>query len=372
MANPTEICEVSCRGQIFRDWTSVSVTRSVDCATTEFQLTVAELSKGFGWGALKLRPGDEVSIVLAGHKVAQGLIYVRQAALTERSHAVMLQGASTPMELVIASHVTKGGQYKGYDFSQIAKSVVAPFGISFDWANMPEEASKPFRDPQTFPGETAFQFLERLARQRGIKLHDDENGNLVGDDVKGQSGSQTAMLEEGKNIYSINAMVQDLSQYSKIGAIGQQKGDDSIWGKAASEIKAEATNSAVQRYRPLLIMAEEPSSQKDLQARVDREVEERNWTAVQVQVVVQGWLKPDGGLWKVLDRVSLKSPSTIPTSDGRINLFVRSVTFSQTGEAPGTTTTLELRLRETGQLGTTSAGSPNILNTPASPAEPSP
>lgn len=370
MANPTEICEVACRGQIFRDWTSVSVTRSFDATATEFRLTVAELSKGGGWGALKLRPGDEVSIVLAGHKVAKGLIYVRQAALTGTSHAVMLQGASLTMELVIASHVAKGGQYKGYTFEQIANAVVQPFGISFQWANMPDEASKPFRDPQTFIGETAFQLLERLARQRGVKLHDDENGNLVGDDVKADSGTQTAMLEEGKNIVAINAMVQDLMQYSKIGAIGQQKGDDDIWGKDASEVKAEAENPAVKRHRPLMFLAEEPSSKKDLQARVDREVEERNWTAVQVQVVVQGWLKPDGGLWRVLDRVSLKSPSTIPTSDGRINLFVRSVTFSQTADAPGTITTLELCLRVPSQTGGTDAGSPNVLDSETKPAEP--
>ncbi len=53
------------------------------------------------------------------------------------------------------------------------------------------------------------------------------------------------------------------------------------------------------------------------------------------------------------------------------NMF-RTQVPDPTGEAPGTITTLDLALRIESQAGTTSAASPNVLTTPASPAEPSP
>jgi prophage tail gpP-like protein len=235
---------------------------------------------------------------------------------------------------------------------------------------MPADAAKPFRDPQVFIGETAFSFLERLARQRGIKLHDNEHGNLIGDDPA-QGGGQTSTLEEGKNIWSIVTVTRDDTVFSRLDAIGQQKGDDNVFGKSASQVRATATDPAVQRYRPLMIIAEEPSNQADLQSRVNREIEERRWTAVQVQATVQGWIKPGGGLWQVGEYVDLKAPWTLPTSDGAARLFVQSVTFAQSPETPGTITTLGLALRPgAGGIGSTTAGSPNVFTATPTKAEP--
>jgi prophage tail gpP-like protein len=371
MPDPAEFCEVVANGQRLRGWTHVEVAREFGAAATEFKLTAADAdAAGLADAASRLPAGTEVQIVLAGTQVANGLIYVRQGAMNPRSRSLMVQGLSRTAELVIASHIAKGGQYKGYSFEQIANAVTAPFGIKFQWAAMPADAAKPFRDPQVFIGETAFSFLERLARQRGIKLHDDEHGNLIGDDPA-QGGGQTATLEEGKNIWSIVTVTRDDTVFSRLDAIGQQKGDDNVFGKSASQVRATATDPAVQRYRPLMIVAEEPSNQADLQSRVNREIEERRWTAVQVQATVRGWLKPGGGLWNVGEYVDLKAPWTLPTSDGTARLFVQSVTFAQSPETPGTITTLGLALRPgAGGIGSTTAGSPNVFTATPTKAEP--
>lgn len=370
MPDPAEFCEIVANGQRLRGWTHVEVAREFGAAATEFKLTAADAdAAGLADAASRLPAGTEVQIVLAGTQVANGLIYVRQGAMNPRSRSLMVQGLSRTAELVIASHIAKGGQYKGYSFEQIANAVTAPFGIKFQWAAMPADAAKPFRDPQVFIGETAFSFLERLARQRGIKLHDDEHGNLIGDDPA-QGGGQTATLEEGKNIWSIVTVTRDDTVFSRLDAIGQQKGDDNVFGKSASQVRATATDPAVQRYRPLMIVAEEPSNQADLQSRVNREIEERRWTAVQVQATVRGWLKPGGGLWNVGEYVDLKAPWTLPTSDGAARLFVQSVTFAQSPETPGTITTLGLALRPGGSIGQTNAQSPNVFTATPTKAEP--
>lgn len=371
MPDPAEFCEVICGGRRIKGWTSVQVTRDFESLAATFNLIATDdAEKATDWGALWIKPTDRVQVFLAGTQVINGIVYIRQASMTAQSRAVMLQGGSNTAELVLASHVAKGGQYRQYSFSQIANAVTAPFGIKFKWASMPPEAEKPFRDPQTFPGETCFSLLERLARQRGIKLHDDKEGNLIGDDHNAPS-SQSATLEEGKNILSIVA-VFDTRGPSSLGFIGQQKGSDDVFGKAASQVRAEASDPSIPFYRPLLVVAEEPSNQSDLQSRANREMEERRWAAFSATVVVQGWHTPNGGLWDIGQSISLCAPSVIPTADGRAQVKIQTVTYAQDARG-GTTTTLVLvrDLRGGGSIGKLPSGAaPNVMSSIPTKAEP--
>lgn len=369
MADPSEFCEVVCNGQKLRDWTTVQVTRAMNEVAASFNLTSAEINEGAAsWAGSRLRPGDRVQVIMAGTQVVDGLIYVRQGVMNDKGRAIMLQGASRTRELVISSHVAKGGQYKGYNFEQIASAVVAPYGFNFRWGNMPKGADKPFRDPQVFIGETSFEFLERLARQRGVKMHCDPNSNLVGDSHRDEAG-QSAPLEEGQNIVSISAILRHDLPHT-LGVLGQQKGDDNVFGKKASQIKAEANDPAVSLYRPLILIAEEPSSASDLQQRADREMEERRWNSADVTVSVQGWHKPGGGLWDIGENIDLKAPSVIPTPGGRIALKVQSVTYAQDANG-GSTTTLGLVLNIKGGAAgiLPQNGAPNVLETQPGKAE---
>jgi prophage tail gpP-like protein len=372
MTDPKETCEVVCNGQRYSDWTTMTITRAMNETAASFNLTVAENNEGgASWGGARLRPGDEVKILLAGEQVMTGLIYVRQGVMNDKGRAIMIQGASRTRELVISSHVAKGGQYKGYNFEQIASAVVAPYGFNFRWGNMPKGADKPFRDPQVFIGETSFEFLERLARQRGVKMHCDPQGDLVGDSFS-DDDAQSAPLEEGQNIVSISAILRHDNPHI-LGFLGQQKGDDNVFGKQASQIKAEARDPAVSRYRPLILIAEEPSSASDLQQRADREMEERRWNSADVTVTVQGWHKPGGGLWTISKKnesIDLKAPSVIPTPGGRIALKVQSVTYAQDANG-GSTTTLGLVLNIKGGAAgiLPQNGAPNVLETQPGKAE---
>lgn len=366
MANPSETCVVTCNGEKFDTWSSVHVSLSNATADAQFVLTVAEPSPNSGWDQSKLRPGDEVTITLGGIKVLTGLVYVRQAAMNATSHATQIQGLSKTHELVISSHVPKsgGGSYDGNTFEQIARSVGKPYGVGFSWNRMPKGADKPFRFVQTMIGESSFSFLERLARQRGVIFHADESGDLKGTDGKPDDDKQSAMLEEGKNIVSIVAMLQH-SAPDRLGVIGSQPGNDNAFGKKASQVKAEATDPSVGRYRPLIMVAEEPVAPDEAQRRADREMEQVRWEQAQFMVVVQGWFRPDGEIWRPGQPCTVKSPSTVPTKGGIIALQVQTVAFAQDA-AGGSTTTLGLVLDlqgqgGVGQLPTQPGSTPNVL-----------
>jgi prophage tail gpP-like protein len=339
MPKAEEVAEVIIGGTIYRDWTSVQASIVFDQATRECVLAVAEPSTGRGWPNLKLRPGDPCEVRLAGVRVLRGFVIKRQAAFSDRQHGVQIIIASKTADLVEASVIGSKGQYKGYTFEQITSSVLKPFGINFKMENAPSSASRKFPDVQLFPGETAWAFIERLARMRNVHLVCDSDGNLVGGAAKG--GGSIATLEEGRNLLFGRCVLDDATINSVIEAVGQGKGSDERWGRSVAQMKERIENSAMKRYKPLKIIAEEPGDKQDLKDRGDREKAEQQYTSVDVSVTVQGWLNDDGKLWDVGPSVDVYSPLLFP--DDRMNLCIKAVTFAQSSEA-GTTTTIDLCL----------------------------
>lgn len=375
MPKPIETCVVTCNGEKFDAWTMAQVVLDAKVVDDHFTLLVSEISSASGWDPMRLKPLDRVEVALGGVKVLTGSVTTRQAAMNATSHATQIMGSSRTNGLVTSSHIPKqgGGSYDGNTFEQIARSVGEPYGIGFRWKRIPVGADKPFRFVQVMPGESSFKFLERLARQRGAIFNADENGDLVGRDGKPDDEKQTATLEEGKNIVSIVAMMRG-DMPSTVGIIASQPGNDNVFGKAAAQVKAEAKNPAVTAYRPLVMVAEEPLTPEEAQRRADNEIRQINWESIVFTVVVNGWFRPDGELWRPWQPVTVKAPGVVPTSEGRISLFVQSATFAQDANG-GSTTTLELRLRVdgAGRLGRVDAqggASPNVLTTPPEAAKP--
>jgi prophage tail gpP-like protein len=363
MPNPLEICEVACGGARYRDWTHVNVQRRFGDWASSFNLAVVEMSgRAGGWAGIKLKPGDQVTITLAGTQVINGFIEVRQAVVNARSHGVQVQGRSRTGDLVSSSAIIKPGHFKDQTFEAIAKRAIQPFGINMTLKNLPEGASRPFKMAQVFHGETVFQFLERLARQRGIIMTDDPNGNLIGGGLDPSAGS-AATLEEGRNIVDARALIRDDIVASKIEGYGQNSGSDSMWGAEASQIKATADNPTMGRYKPLLILAEDPLTKRDLQDRVDREQAQRIGTAVQCSVTVQGWHKPGGGLWREGEVLTVKAPSLFPNPGGMQSLAVEQVTYAQ-DPTGGTTTTLDMVLPQAlgMKFSAPQGGAPNMFD----------
>ena len=118
-------------------------------------------------------------------------------------------------------------------------------------------------------------------------------------------------------------------------------GSDNAFGRAVSQISATAINPNVDpaRNRAKLIFMEEPGLIADAQSRAETEATVREGESLQVEVVLQGWLRPDGQLWEAGKIVALKAPSVLPF-DGAIRMAIQSLAFTQSSD--GTRTTLHL------------------------------
>jgi prophage tail gpP-like protein len=133
MPNPLEVCTITAGGTKYNIWETVEVTRSIDDrAIDHCLLTVAENSQlATSLSNIKLAPGDQVSVALAGQNVMNGVVYLRQVAYDGHQHAVQI-GISSKAQSLIASTVDANpGQYINQTCQQIASAICSKVGVSF-------------------------------------------------------------------------------------------------------------------------------------------------------------------------------------------------------------------------------------------------
>ena len=337
MPDPALVCEVRTTGGTFRDWLTVQVAQDVDTRWMRtFRLTCAEVSSSL---QQKLFPGQRVDIAMAGYVVIDGgFIETRQAGFDANRHGVLVSGYSKAGPLTKVSVDAGTGQFRGYPIDAIANRVLKPHGLKFRVENGPDGWDLKFPNVIARTGETPFDLISRLCRQRSLWLWSEANGDLVAGSKSGAGGSG---YTEGVNILSGNCTItMPLAEAVKGNA--QQPGSDSLFGRKAAEISAKSTLSDGVSGLTRNVLAEMPLSQRELQLRVDMEAQAIEASRLQVSLSYQGWLNPQGKLWDLSEVVPVKSPMLFPTKTGQLDLKLWGYTYGQTPEGQ-TTSQIDLR-----------------------------
>lgn len=287
-------------GTRYGGWTRIRVTVSIERAAGAFDIEVTE--RWPGGAAVPLRPGLACTLSLAGQDVLTGWIDRVSRDLGPTMRTVRISGRDRTGDLVDCCAEVK--QYSGQGLLAIAQDQCRAYGVSVT-SNM--DLGDSFKRVAVEPGERAFEFLEKLARQRGALLMADGKGGLL----IGKPGGATAAsaLIEGQNLLGIRAEAEWLDRYSDYIVRGQSAGDDDWNGRQAAEEESSVQDSevAASRYRPLIVMAED--GETDLSRRAQWERRVRYGRSVTASCLVQGWEAAPGRLWKAGERVSVEAPS---------------------------------------------------------------
>lgn len=374
--NPAEICviEVLPGGQYFTNFESVMVHRRWKGPWPDFQFTTADIVEVEGetppdnWRQLQFKPGDECAIYLGGQLAVAGVITARQTAYDKGNKQVSLTGVGLSWYAARGSILNKTN-FDNESFLQIAGEVLQPFGI--DYCTVGKIDGTPFTNIQVETGETVWNFLERIARDRQVVIGSDHQGKFVF--ISLHIGDTIATLREGDNILGCQALIATQDIYSNYPVRGQTVGHDDKWGPPSAEMEASAPGSA-KRYSPILNVVEHPVyTVQELQERANFEQKVHEGQIVEVTVVVQGWFVPPGGnmLWAPGYDVLFDSPMTTLRN---VTLKIDTVTFKQ--DSSGTTTTLLLvapwalmdQLPLTEDSAANPAPAPSPTQQPAAPA----
>lgn len=343
MPKQSEVATVSLAGKNYSTWESVRVDLDyMDMATRSFQVSIVEKEDGNGgrlnteavWSALRIKPGDKCTVSLAGIQVINGYVEQRQTAFDANHHGVLVAGRSKTNDYVDSTVDRKNAHFKNKSFKEIAEKVLDPFKLTLKVENPPKDFDKKFKDVSSNPGETAHSFIERLARARGAFVRDDKEGNVVVGTVDGKSTGKIT-LREGQNIKSLNCLIRDDTIFSKIAAVGQQRGDDQVNGEDSRKPAGKVDGSS-DRYRPKDVLVEEPGDAQDLKRRVEHERNIMLGNTIEVVVVVQGWKKNASELWDVGETIPVYAPSALLDHD----LSVKTISFGQDDSGSITTLTL--------------------------------
>lgn len=188
-------------------------------------------------------------------------------------------------------------------------------------------------------------FLVKLARQREVLPISYGDGRLVFTRT-GAKGTSGGAIEKGGNVEAGEAQFTNVERHSLYVVKGQ--------GSAlpAAELSAEqreeylktyvspagrATDSAVTRYRPLVILAEAKGDPGSFEARARWEATVRAGQSRKLSYTVDGWGPASGGLWQINTLVPVKDDLLGVT--GRY--LIEGVTYTKS-EQSGTTAQVAL------------------------------
>lgn len=292
---------LSIGGLRYDGWTGVSIERAIDQLAGSFSLDLTTRWTGQP-RRIEIATGSSAVLEIGGEPVVNGWIDEFAPRGDAQAMTYQVTGRDRTADLVDCSAVHPRGSWTAAALATIVRELITPFGLSADV----QDNGSPIRKFALQQGETVFEAIERLARFRGLLLRSDARGNLVLAPLA--SGRAAGELVWGRNLLAFSAYHGSADRYSRVIVKGQAAGDDRASGKAVAAVKGEASDPAVRRHRPLIVVAEDQGSIAELERRAQWEVSVRAARAQTATATVQGWRGEHGVLWQPGDRVTVSAP----------------------------------------------------------------
>jgi prophage tail gpP-like protein len=367
---PYEQATLIVNGINFQDWESIFVQLRWHDAFSYFRFASVERDTPPGiFYKLQFMPDttELVQINLGGVNVLAGYIETRQVAYDATQHGIEIQGKSATAPVARSSVNTKSGSFDGMTWQQVAEKVVSPYGTKI--IPVGSLNATPFDKLQNQPGEPIWDFLERIARPRGIILGSDSWGNFlaIGDH---QMPVLNTQLIEGQNIKKCQCVFHKEHTYNEYKIVAQSAaGSNGISGTQASELEASWAGTG---YKGSLLITPSEQPVKNIQEVIDRAKNEALWhegPQIDATITVQGWFRDDTNLWWPGDNVFVYSPMC-PLN---MMMKIETVTFTQ-DNSNGTQTQLDLKqpwaLKDTAPMNVGPSPIPSIPNQLPGPVSP--
>lgn len=285
-------------GLEYTGWTAVTITRSLEQVCDTFTLTLAER-----WGGSddppQIRAGDACEVWCDDERVITGYVDDALPSYDAEQHAISVSGRSKVADLVDCG--LAGRQWaQPQNLLQLARAVAAPFGIT---VRAETDVGAPFPRPALEPGQTAFEFLEKLARQRGMRLISDASGALV--IARTGTARVPDTLELGVNIKAASGRFSMRDRFESITVVGQTAGTDAWHGEAAAHCQGSATDTGARAGRRHVIVAENAADAAACRRRAEWQRNTACGRGQALTYTVTSW-RHSGGLWTPNTRLPVR------------------------------------------------------------------
>jgi prophage tail gpP-like protein len=288
---PSEL-ELLAAGRPHAGWKTIQVNRSIEAASPSFSLDITETHPTSPL-VREILAGQEAVVSIDGEAVITGYVDRRSGRYDGRSYSVSVAGRGRTGQLVDCSAVDRvGGEWKGRTLLQIARDLAAPFEVEVS-ADVAVGAA--FSSFKIDGGETAWDAIERAARQVGLLAVPDTEGGLVLTRAATARAGDT--LELGANILRASWSDSLADRYSDYTVRGQSAGADGWNPRQSAVAKGTASDPDVELHRPLVIIAEDSGDAGTFGQRARWEAAVRAGRSFAYSCSVRGWRQASGDLW---------------------------------------------------------------------------
>ncbi|HGY4723280.1 TPA: phage baseplate assembly protein [Citrobacter amalonaticus] len=302
----------------------MSLTSSLDAIAGEFDLTVTTR-----WSVAAprtIKEGLPCQVTLGRDVVLTGYIDEFIPSYDADSVSLKVTGRDKTGDLVDSSVVHKSGQWKGVTLVQLATELCAPFGIGVVNETDPGE---PFASVVLEQGETVFELLDRLAKQRGVLLTSDGAGHLVITRAsKKRAGTRLVM---GKNILAARGRFSWKERNSEYIVKGTASGGGKMWDEQPPSqtggIRTVTDDPEITRYRPKILVKEDSLTVSGANTRGEwyrsRSLGESRMT----EITVAGWRErgDEGPVWAKNQLVDIEDE----VQNLNVTWLIKSVTLTE-------------------------------------------
>lgn len=282
-------------GQIYSGWKTASVSRSLNCIASSFDLTVSDRFIG---SKANIPLDAECQILIDGVPAVTGYLDEITPHYNANNHEVTFAGRSKTCDLVDCSAIIGNGQIIKGTAQEILQKVIAPFGINLVFKTTKTISQIP--DFQVEPGESAQSIIEKVCKQTGLIYTDDGEGNLVVQSIG--AGPSTGKLVHhvdgsGNNVLSGKGKYSTRDKFRDYYVKSQMVGTDELGGEDITSIEGHASDNDVSRYRPLVLTGENAMDAGTAQTRAEWERSNRQGKSTGFEYTVFGWQNLAGSVW---------------------------------------------------------------------------
>ncbi len=291
------------KGERYEGWTDVTISRALKAGAGEIKLSLTSPRQSVQ--TLPNLMGESIHINIGDERIATGYISEFIPSYDADEIRFELVCFDKTIDLVDCAVEHESGQWNDITLDTLAKLLCSPFDINVVVETSVGEAFATIRLEQ---GETVFELLERLSRQRGVLLTSNAFGDLV--ITVGSEEKLDTRLALGFNILASRGRFSERERFNKIIIKGQ--GQSQGWSSDdAAENGGRAVierDSRITRYRPHIILMEENFTVDGASRRGKWQISHAVAQGNSVEITVAGWRMHKnftGAIWALNKQVKV-------------------------------------------------------------------
>jgi len=311
-------------GQQWDGWTEMSITSSLEAIAGEFDLTVTTQ-----WSEASprvIRQGMPCTVALGDDTVVTGYIDDFIPSYDAENVSIRVSGRDKTGDLVDSSVVHKSGQWKGVRLEKLAEEICKPYGIS---VVNEIDTGEAFSSVVLEQGETAFDLLDRLAKQRGVLLTADGLGRLV--ITRASTKRAGVALVLGQNILAARGRFSWRERSSQYIVKGTTSAGGSTWDEQPVKVtggrQTIVNDSEINRYRPKILVNEDSLTVGGANTRGEWYKSRMLGEANSTEITLAGWREngDSGPLWQKNQLADIDDP----VQNLKTSWLIKTVTFTE-------------------------------------------